>query len=186
MKLRFILDRLDELPLFLFSIYMCLWALVPYSTEELKQVVERQSLTTTHCYATSDEDKITLEDPVFRKVQNIHEIYARVACVEVTFPLGSIHVGRMTKTDMTLVLDDPVVDVMYGRAIPFTTEGMLPLNRRVALSTKLRTRLRGQCDMEAKRAGPEAVRRRIHALARGTNITISISSTNWCETGPVA
>lgn len=181
---RVILDRLDELPLFILTICMSVWAFVPYKTSELRAIAEKQAVVTKHCYVTSGDDTVIQEDATFRTIQKVYELYARQACVEIAFPRGSIHVESISQSSIVIVLTDPVVDVTYGKAVPFAKEGTLPLNRRIALSTKIRNDLRQQCGSEAKQAGITAVANMIHGLSKDLKVTIKLSPTNWCENGP--
>lgn len=185
MKLRFILDRLDELPLFILSIAMSVWTSIPYTPESLRQVVERQSLSATHCYFTTDGDHIEKQIILIGSKTVADENYARGACATFTFFRGDLHVLSSTTTNMVVELNDPQVDVVYGKAIVLTNDGTLPLDRRIQLSTKLRSDLRATCAAEIRKVVPERVSALIHNLSRDVKVTVKLSSANWCETGPV-
>lgn len=186
MKLRFILDRLDELPLFVLSIAMCVWACIPYTADGLQRSIERQSLASTHCYFTSGEDMTTKKVFLFGRHVVSHEVFGRMACITVTVPSHSLRVRTASNAHVLVEVRVASVQVEYGPAFILVKEGLLPLDRRIALSTKLKKDLRSQCDTEAKSVARSAVESAIHSLSSDVEVTVNMTSTNWCETGPVA
>jgi hypothetical protein len=186
MKRSFILDQIDELPLFLFLIYMSVWSCLPYSEAELKTLVAQQPLVVNSCYSTSGEDQITRPNIILGPRTVAHEVFGRNACVTLTFPRGSMTVVAHNDATMVIRVGTPVVDVTYGTAYVLVREGFLPLDRRIALSTRLKTDLIAQCDAEAREMGHWRVEAFIHDLSPKTTVILKLPPTNWCETGPVA
>ncbi len=183
----FMLNRLDELfvlLLFIFSILFAAWSSVPYSPAKLAALISRQSLTFKQCYTVTGGDETTVDDNNFHTVTVVHEEYGRNACITGIIPQGSIHVLSASKTDMVIALDAPQVEATYYKAYVIVKEGLLPLNLRIALSTRLRKELQERCDAEARAAASERITKFVHTLSLKMRVRFKLSQTKWCETGP--
>lgn len=188
MKQRFSLHRLDELVVFLLivlSVLMFLWNCLPYSAESLQKLVERQSFDFPHCYWTTDDDTAILRDPPFSTHTVVHEEYARGACASIVIPRANIHVLSASRHKMIIAIQAPLVEVEYGKTSVFEKEGTLPLDKRIALSTKLKRDLGVQCDNEVRKAVRENITTFIHSLSPRTTVRFELSPTDWCGNGPV-
>jgi hypothetical protein len=183
----FMLNRLDELFVLLLvvlSILFAAWSSVPYSPAQLTELTNQQSLSFKQCYTLTRGDQTTVEDSTFRTVTTLHEEYGREACITGFFPQGKIHVLSASKTDMVVELGAPQVEATYGKAYVIVKEGLLPLDLRIALSTRLRKELRARCDAEARTAARTNVTAFVHTLSLTMRVRFKLSPTNWCETGP--
>jgi hypothetical protein len=186
-RVLFMLNRLDELfilLLFIFSILFAAWSSVPYSPAQLAELINRQSLTFKHCYTVTGGDQTTVEDRDFHTVTPLHEEYGRNACIKGFLPRGTIRVLSASKTDMVIELSAPEIEATYDKAYVIVKEGLLPLNLRIALSTRLRKELGDRCDAEARAAARTRVTAFVHTLSLKMKVTFKLSPTNWCETGP--